>query len=165
MMKYKKYVGSTEISVEDNILHGRLLYIKDLVTYEADSPQALEEAFKEAVDYYIDDCKSDGVNPDIPFKGSFNVRIPPETHRALAFSANSKGCTLNEYVKVILEGYEENKNSPSASTHYHFNLGGRPKDGIVKVAPHSFDSSSRGSVMYMAKYIDQNNSRKASKCH
>mgnify|MGYP001116880057 CR=1 FL=1 len=165
MMKYKKYIGSTEISMEDNILHGKLLYIKDLVTYEADSPQSLEEAFKEAVDYYIDDCKSDGVEPDVPFKGSFNVRIAPETHRALAISAHSKGCALNEYVRIVLEGHEENKNSPSASTHYHFNIEGRPKGIVTQTASYGSERSSGKSVMYMAKYIDQTNPNKAAKCH
>lgn len=165
MMKYKKYIGSTEISMEDNILHGRLLYIKDLVTYEADNPQALEEAFKESVDYYINDCKSDGVVPDVPFKGSFNVRIAPETHRALAIAAHSKDCTLNEYIRGILEGYEENKNSPSASTHYHFNIEGRPKGSIVKAPSHVSERNSGRSIMYMANYVDATNTDKASKCH
>lgn len=141
MMKYKNYLGSMEVSLEDNVLHGKLLYIKDLVTYEADNPKSLEDAFHEAVECYLEDCKAEGVVPDVPCKGSFNVRISPKTHRSLVVSAHSKGCALNEYVKTILDGHEENKNSSSSTTHYHFNFGGRSKQSVAKVSESSQISS------------------------
>ena len=35
MLAHKGYNGSIETSVEDNVLHGKVLCINDLVTYEA----------------------------------------------------------------------------------------------------------------------------------
>lgn len=167
MMKYKKYLGSAEISMEDNILHGKLLHIRDLVTYEADSPEALEKAFREAVDYYISDCQEDGVEPEIPCKGNFNVRISPEIHRSLAISAHSKGCSLNEYVKVVLENHENNKNSPASTTHYHFNFAGRPKEQAARATPNMInmiDGKGGGSYYYTNPRSDINKI-KVAKCH
>ena len=74
-MTYKDYIGSAEVSVEDGVLHGRLLGIRDLVTYEADTPAGLEAAYREAVDDYLADCAEEERKPDKPFKGSLNVRI------------------------------------------------------------------------------------------
>lgn len=66
-MKYKGYCESIEVSTEDSCMHGNLLFIDDLVTYEADSPSALETAFREAVDFYVEKCEREGLSPDKPF--------------------------------------------------------------------------------------------------
>lgn len=63
-MRYKKHTGSAEISFEDNTLHGKLLHVRDLVTYEADNPNELEAAFREAVDDYLADCRSDAATQE-----------------------------------------------------------------------------------------------------
>lgn len=97
-MSYKEYLGSAEVSVEDGILHGRLLGIRDLVTYEADTPAALRSAFVEAVDEYLADCTEQGRRPDRPYKGSLNVRIGPELHRSFALEAMQRHLTLNELI-------------------------------------------------------------------
>ncbi len=106
-MKYKGYLGSTEVDVQDNVLHGKLLFIKDLVTYEASSPAELRVVFEEAVDDYLEDCADQGVEPDSPFKGQFNVRVTPALHRQLAVCARSQGKSMNEYVADVLRCHEE----------------------------------------------------------
>lgn len=106
-MKYNGYLGSTEVDVQDNVLHGKLLFIKDLVTYEASTPSELREAFEEAVDDYLEDCSEQGVEPDMPFKGQFNVRVTPELHRQLAICARSQSRSMNEYVADVLRCHEE----------------------------------------------------------
>lgn len=50
---YKGYEGSAHISLEDNCLHGKILFVGDLVTYEAETVAQLREAFIEAVDLYL----------------------------------------------------------------------------------------------------------------
>ena len=37
VLKYKGFLGSIEVSIEDGIMHGKLLYINDLITYEANT--------------------------------------------------------------------------------------------------------------------------------
>jgi hypothetical protein len=41
---YKGFCGSKEISLEDDCLFGKILFVNDLVTYEAESPSALKKA-------------------------------------------------------------------------------------------------------------------------
>jgi predicted HicB family RNase H-like nuclease len=101
-LKYNGYIGSVDLSVEDGLLHGKLLYINDLVTYEAEGATALLQAFQSAVDDYLADCRAEGKSPDVPFKGSFNVRIKSELHRELAEAARTRGRSLNEYVASVL---------------------------------------------------------------
>jgi predicted HicB family RNase H-like nuclease len=74
-MEYKGYQGSIEVSLEDNVLHGKILHIVDLVTFEAQTPDGLRQAFEGEVDEYLTFCEEEGVAPDKPFKGTFNVRV------------------------------------------------------------------------------------------
>lgn len=55
MYSYKGYYGSVEYSHEDQIYHGRILGINDLICYEGESTEDLWESFKEAVIWYIKD--------------------------------------------------------------------------------------------------------------
>jgi predicted HicB family RNase H-like nuclease len=102
-MEFKGYVGTAELSQEDNVFHGKLAHIRDLVTYESATAKGLIKAFEDAVNDYLADCKADEREPDKPFKGLFNVRTSPDLHRAYATLAAARGQSLNEIVTDALE--------------------------------------------------------------
>jgi predicted HicB family RNase H-like nuclease len=79
-LKYRGYDGSVLYSAEDRLLHGRILGIRDMVSFGGDGVESLEKNFKGAVDEYLAFCKAEGKTPDAPFKGSFNIRISQDLH-------------------------------------------------------------------------------------
>lgn len=131
--EYKGYLGSAEVSVEDNVLHGKLLYINDVVSYEAQSPQELEQAFKEAVEDYLATCREAGDEPDVPFKGSFNVRVGPEVHRESVLAAEREGLKLNEWVKLACKDRAAKKKNEQHN-HLHIHMEKVPEMTSVPVA-------------------------------
>lgn len=54
MLKHKDYLGSVEFSPNDQVYFGKLLRIRDLVTYEAPDVERLEGAFRDAVEDYTE---------------------------------------------------------------------------------------------------------------
>ena len=110
-LKYKGYLGSIEPSVEDNCLYGKILFINDLITYEAETVSELEKEFRAAVDDYLETCKALGREPQKPCSGSFNVRIGEDLHRVAAMQAELSGVSLNDFVKTAIEekATKENK--------------------------------------------------------
>ena len=59
--------------------------------------------FRDAIDDYLNMCAEDGIEPEKPFKGTFNLRLNPELHKRLVVNAADQGMTLNAFVKGILE--------------------------------------------------------------
>lgn len=102
-LTHKGYHGSSECSVEDGCLFGRLMFVNDLVTYEAQTVKELEAAFKEAVEDYLATCKACGKQPEKPFRGSFNVRVNPTRHRRIAVAAAQEGVSLNEWITEAVD--------------------------------------------------------------
>lgn len=51
---YKNYIGSVQYSQEDNLFHGKINGINDLITYKGDSIINLKSSFIEAVEDYKD---------------------------------------------------------------------------------------------------------------
>jgi predicted HicB family RNase H-like nuclease len=100
---YKDYVGSAEVSVEDNCIHGKIQHINDVVTYEAETVSALNDEFKAAVDDYLESCAALGKDPDRSFTGKTNVRMSPELHRAIASKASRNDRTLNAEIVASIE--------------------------------------------------------------
>ncbi|NIC05230.1 type II toxin-antitoxin system HicB family antitoxin [Billgrantia bachuensis] len=103
VLEYRGYQGSIEVSPEDNVLHGKILHIVDLVTFEAQTPAGLRQAFEHEVEEYLAFCEEEGVAPDKPFSGTFNVRLGSELHRQLALAASREGLGINETLKKIVE--------------------------------------------------------------
>ncbi len=103
ILKYKNYVGSVKISLDDGIVHGKIEFINDLITYQADGPAGLELSFQEAVDDYLETCEMLGREPQKSMSGSFNVRVGEDLHKRVAIKALDKGIGLNDFVKTALE--------------------------------------------------------------
>jgi len=104
-LKYKDYEGTCEIDAEDEICHGKLLFIDDLITYEAETPKQLKQEFESAVDDYIKTCADLGIEAKKPLKGQFNVRVTPELHKEAILRSYNDNVSLNEVVKRALESY------------------------------------------------------------
>lgn len=98
-LTYKGYLGTVEYNGEDEVFHGKVHGINDLITFEGESVKELKTAFKEAVDDYLETCKELGKQPDKTFKGSFNVRLSTELHKKAAMIASQKSISLNDFVK------------------------------------------------------------------
>ena len=98
-MEYKNYVGSVEFSEEDSLFFGRVLGIRALVSYEGENARDLVEDFHGAVDDYLALCEAEGTEPEKAYKGSFNVRISPELHKAAAIAAMRDHTSLNSFVE------------------------------------------------------------------
>jgi predicted HicB family RNase H-like nuclease len=104
-LHYEGYDGSVEYSAEDRILHGRILGIRDTVTYEGSDVDGLEADFRVAVDDYLAFCQAEGKTPDRPFKGSFNVRVGTDLHKRAALFAEQHNQKLNNVVSQALEEF------------------------------------------------------------
>jgi predicted HicB family RNase H-like nuclease len=55
-MTYKGFIGSINFSAEDQVFHGKIEEINDLVTFEGTTIDELKNAFKYMVDKQILDC-------------------------------------------------------------------------------------------------------------
>ena len=103
--EYLGYVGSIEHSQEDNVFFGKVLFIPDLILYEAETLEGLEPAFHEAVNNYRANCKATNRKPHTTCKGSFNVRIPKQLHVDLVRFGIEHDCSLNKAVTIAIESF------------------------------------------------------------
>jgi len=102
MMKYKGYLGTVEYDAEARIFHGDIINTRDIITFQGTTVNEIEKAFKDSVDDYLAWCKEDGVEPEKPYSGKFNVRLSPELHRQIAILAKKKRVSLNTIVEKAI---------------------------------------------------------------
>jgi len=120
-LEYKEFLGSVAVDIDSNILYGKIEFIEDLVTYEAETIEGIKEEFKRAVDDYLSTCAQVGKEPNRSFKGSFNVRISPELHRAASVAAKQRGIALNELVGMGIERICS-ENTPSVLHRHEYEI-------------------------------------------
>ena len=65
LLRYKGYSAKPEYSAEDRIFYGRILGISDLVDFQSEKADDIENEFHKAVDAYLQYCLENGKNPEI----------------------------------------------------------------------------------------------------
>ena len=101
-MEYKGYVGSVEFSEADGLFFGKVMGIRALVSYEGTNARELVDDFHSAVDDYLLLCDAEGIQPEVAYKGSFNVRISPELHKQAVIAALAQQISLNSFVELSI---------------------------------------------------------------
>ena len=104
-MKFKNYLGSIEYDGDSETLYGKVLHVRDLITYEAETAKGLKKAFQGSVNDYLETCEAEGIEPNEPYSGSFNVRPGAELHEKLARMASLTGRSMNALVKEALSDF------------------------------------------------------------
>ena len=102
MKDYKGYRARVEFDESIDTFVGRVVGLKDEVTFQATSVKALEREFHASVEVYLDFCKGRGEAPERPFSGQFRLRIDPALHRDLVMAADEAGTSLNTYAATAL---------------------------------------------------------------
>lgn len=146
-LDYKGYTGSVEVSIEDACLHGHILFINDLVTFEGENVPEIQVAFQNAVDRYLSHCERVGKSADKPYSGTFNVRIGTELHTKAAKVAHIRKINLNEFVKSAIQAAVDiNGIVTHKHQHQHFvrvndDRRGESRDVIAGMNTPSWESS------------------------
>ena len=73
MMQYKDYFGSIHYSDDDKIFYGQVEYIRSLISFEGEDVVSLRASFQEAIDDYLALCEEKSIEPEKPFRGSFEI--------------------------------------------------------------------------------------------
>lgn len=103
MMNYKGYIGDVEYDDEAKIFSGTVINTRTVITFQGTSVEELEKEFKNSVDDYLEWCKEDGIEPEKPYSGKFNVRFLPSLHQKAAIAAKKLNMSLNSFVEKSVE--------------------------------------------------------------
>lgn len=105
IMHYKGYIGSIEVSEEDDCLFGKVLALPHdtMITYEGQTVSELRDDFHGAVDDYIAFCEAEGIEPRKSYSGALNVRLTPEVHSKIAMLAKRAGISINAFIRQAID--------------------------------------------------------------
>src|SRR3954468_18713654 len=90
MMQYKGYAGVVEGDEEAGILFGRVIGLRDVITFQGETVAQAREEFRNSVDDYLAFCAERGEPPEKPFSGRFLLRMEPAIHRHLSRVAEAE---------------------------------------------------------------------------
>jgi predicted HicB family RNase H-like nuclease len=102
-MNYKGFTAKIEFSAEDNLFVGRLIGIDDIVMFEAETVEELNNALREAVDFHIEVCEKTGKKARKSYSGKLLFRFSDNLHAKIAEAAARRGKSINEWGKEIFE--------------------------------------------------------------
>jgi len=102
-LQYKGYKGTVEYSEADNCLFGKVLGLNNsLILYEGNSLDELKKDFMDAIDHYIDDCKEDRMQPEIPIQ-VLNIHVPSEIYIKIVKYTENHGTNIDDFISDSIE--------------------------------------------------------------
>lgn len=103
-MTCKGYTARIEFDERDNIFVGRVLGLRDVVSFHGETVAELRADFEAAIKHYLAVCRKSGVSPEKPVSGRMLLRLPTEVHGAALVAAQAEGKSLNQWVTEVLRG-------------------------------------------------------------
>lgn len=97
VLSYRGYYATVEFDSEEGLLCGSVVGMSDGVYFEVETAAGVESAFRgrRRLPFLL---QGKGKQPEKSYKGSFNVRINPDLHRAAALAAAVRKESLNQFV-------------------------------------------------------------------
>jgi predicted HicB family RNase H-like nuclease len=102
---YKDYLGSFEVDVEAGVIFGRVVGLRDVVTFQGETVAEAVRAFHDSVDDYLEFCAERGEAPERPFSGRFLFRMSPELHRELSAEASARRESINAVIERAVKAH------------------------------------------------------------
>lgn len=102
MMEYKGNLGEAEFDESVGVLHGRVVNVRPILTFESDRASDVRSAFEDTVDDYLAWYAEDGREPEQPFSGTLLMGGTPELHRAVALAAARQNKSMNAWTTEVL---------------------------------------------------------------
>jgi predicted HicB family RNase H-like nuclease len=102
MIEYKGYFGIVEYDADAKLFHGDVINTRDVITFQGTTAPGIEQAFRDSIDDYLAWCREEGAEPEKPYSGKFNVRLPPELHKELAIRAKKLKISINSFVEKAI---------------------------------------------------------------
>lgn len=98
MMEYKGYLAQVQFDDKQDLFHGEVINIRDVITFQGRTVNQLRQAFRNSVEDYLAFCAERGEEPAKPFSGRFVLRINPDLHRRIYLASHKAGKSLNTWV-------------------------------------------------------------------
>lgn len=106
IMKYKGYWAEVKYSDEDECFWGKIEGLKNTaILFEGETVKQLKKEFKDAIDFYLENCKANNEMPEKQCKGSLNVRLGVELHNKAKIKAIEENISINELIKNAVIAY------------------------------------------------------------
>ncbi|MEJ7849304.1 MAG: type II toxin-antitoxin system HicB family antitoxin [Pyrinomonadaceae bacterium] len=102
-LSYKGLTAKVEFSAEDKLFVGRLIGVKEIVTFHGETVDELTSSMKETVDFYIEVCEKTGEKVKKSYSGKVMLRLPGKLHERIAEIAELSGKSINEWGKEVFE--------------------------------------------------------------
>ena len=96
-------------------LHGEVLNLRDVITFQGETVKELKQAFHDSVDNYLEFCEQRDESPEKPYPGKFIVRVEPELHKLITGpllddSPNGAAVMVEFFEEGLGLGFEPGRN-------------------------------------------------------
>ncbi len=112
-LTYKGYTAEVEYDANEGILYGRVLDLRDVITFQSESATDIVREFRTSVDEYLAFCAEQGIEPAKPYSGRLPFRTTPENHRKIALAAARAGKSINAWMEEkLMQAIESTTTNP-----------------------------------------------------
>jgi predicted HicB family RNase H-like nuclease len=99
---YKGYTAQVDVDVKAGLLYGRVLDLKDVISFQGLTVEEAIRSFHDSVDAYLAFCEELGDKPEKAFSGHIPFRTNAEHHRKILIASQMMNKSINAWMDEAL---------------------------------------------------------------
>jgi len=103
MLKYKNFLGKVTYDDDAKILHGEVIGLNDVITFQAKDTNTIEKEFKASINDYLAFCKEEGREPQKSVSGETRIRMGEERHLLVSKVSQAKDISMNDWLNEAID--------------------------------------------------------------
>jgi predicted HicB family RNase H-like nuclease len=103
IISYRNYHAEIKYDPSADAFHGRVLGMRDVISFYGRTPDDLRAEMRAAIDDYVAWCKEEGARPEKSWAGKLTLRPDEEVRRRVLIAAAARGQSVNAWINQVID--------------------------------------------------------------
>jgi predicted HicB family RNase H-like nuclease len=103
VISYRGYHAEIKYDPSADAFHGRVLGMRDVISFYGRTPDDLRDEMKAAIEDYMAWCREEGARPEKSWAGKLTLRPDEEVRRRVLIAAAARGQSVNAWINQVID--------------------------------------------------------------
>jgi predicted HicB family RNase H-like nuclease len=103
VISHRGYHAEIRYDPSADAFHGRVLGMRDVISFYGRTPEELRREMEAAVEDYLEWCMADGVKPEKGWTGKLTLRSDADLRRRVMIAAAARGKSVTTWINDLAD--------------------------------------------------------------
>lgn len=103
IISHRGYHAEVKFDPSADAFHGRVLGMRDVISFYGQTPEELRREMQAAIDDYLAWCEADGAKPEKSWSGKLTLEPDDDLRRRVLIAAAAEGQSVGSWINQVID--------------------------------------------------------------